>query len=72
MKTETKKPTLRELRKQERWTQKAVAEQTGIAFSTYVAYEMGYRIPKITNAKKLADFYHRKMEDIDFTAGKEE
>lgn len=62
MAKETK--TLRQMRKEIRYTQREVSEATGIPFSTYVAYEMGYRNPSLNNAKKLADFFKCKVEEI--------
>lgn len=64
------KKTLKELRKQNRYTIKEVAEKTGIAFSTYTSYEMGYRMPRVDNAQKLAEFYGCKVDDIDFSETK--
>lgn len=58
--------TLRELRKEIRYTQHEVSDGSGIPFSTYVAYEMGYRKPKIENAVKLAAFFKCNVEDIKF------
>ena len=60
------KKTLRELRKEIRYTQKEVSEGAGIPFSTYVAYEHGYRNPSLKSAQKLADFYKCRVEDITF------
>ena len=60
------KKTVKELRKELRYTQKEVSELSGIPFSTYVAYEMGYRKPSLENAKKLAKFFNCKVDDIIF------
>ena len=60
------KKTLKQLRKEIRYTQKEVSEGSGIPFSTYVAYEMGYRKPSLKNAEKLAQFFKCKVEDISF------
>lgn len=66
------KKTLKQLRKEIRYTQREVSEKSGIPFSTYVAYEMGYRKPSLDKAQKLANFYKCKVEEIDFTAEKQE
>lgn len=60
------KKTLRQLRKELRYTLKEVSEGSGVAFSTYTAYELGNRKPSLANAQKLAKFYKCKVEDIDF------
>ena len=60
------KQTLKQLRKAIRYTQREVSEGSGIPFSTYVAYEMGYRKPSLKNAEKLAQFFKCKVEDISF------
>lgn len=64
--------TLRELRKEIRYTQREVSDGSGVAFSTYIAYEMGYRMPSLVNAQKLADFFGCKVEDINFDVKKQE
>lgn len=66
------KKTLKELRKNIRFTQKEVSEATGIPFSTYVSYELGYRRAKLDTAQKLANFYKCKIGDIDFEPNKKE
>lgn len=65
MKAKEKK-TLRELRKGIRYSQREVSEGAGVPFSTYVAYELGYRRPSLTAAQKLADFFKCRVEDIEF------
>lgn len=60
------KKTLKQLRKELRYKQKEVSEGAGVSFSTYVAYELGYRKPSLAQAQKLANFYKCKVEDIDF------
>lgn len=60
------KKTLKELRKENRYTQREVCEGSGLAFSTYTAYELGYRKPSLVNAEKLAKFFKCKVEDIQF------
>lgn len=60
------KKTLKQLRKEIRYTQREVSEGSGVPFSTYVAYELGYRKPSLKNAEKLANFFKCKVEDISF------
>ena len=60
------KKTLKQLRKEIRYTQKEVSDGSGVKFSTYVAYELGYRKPSLEAAKKLADFFKCRVEDIEF------
>lgn len=60
------KKTLKQLRKEIRYTQREVSEGSGVAFSTYVAYELGYRQPSLNNANKLAEFFKCKVGDIEF------
>ena len=62
------KKTLKQLRKEIRYTQREVSEGTGIPFSTYVAYELGYRKPSLKNAKKLAAFFKCDINDIAISA----
>lgn len=66
MANEKKKKTLKQLRKELRYTQKEVSDGSGVPFSTYVAYELGYRKPSLRAAQKLADFHKCKVEDIEF------
>lgn len=58
--------TMKEIRKQQRYTVSAVVEGTGIPFSTITAYDNGYRSPSLQNAKKIADFFGVPVEDIEF------
>lgn len=60
------KKTLKQLRKEIRYTQREVCEGAGVPFSTYVAYELGYRKPSLAVAQKLANFYKRKVDEIEF------
>lgn len=60
--------TLKELRKEQRYTVKAVSEGTGIPFPTLTAYDNQYRSPSLRNAKKIADFFGVTVEEIDFKA----
>ena len=60
------KKTLRQLRKEIRYTQREVSDGSGVPFGTYVAYELGYRKPSLRSAQKLAEFFKCKVEDINF------
>lgn len=66
------KKTLKQLRKEIRFTQREVSNESGVPFSTYVAYEMGYRKPSLENAQKLANFFKCKVDEIDFSAEKQQ
>lgn len=66
------KKTLRQLREEQRLYQREVSDGAGIPFSTYVAYEMGYRGPSLKNANKLAAYFKCKVEDIIFEGAKQE
>ena len=56
--------TLKDLRKEFRYTLKAVAEGTGIPFGTLVAMDCNYRKPSLANAQKIAQFYGISVDDI--------
>ena len=60
------KKTLKQLRKEIRYTQREVSEGSGVPFSTYVAYELGLRRPSLKAAQKLAAYYKCRVEDIEF------
>ena len=47
-------------------TKTGVANQTGIPYSTYCAYEAGTRSPSGRNKKILADYYGVEVGDIFF------
>lgn len=66
------KKTLKQLRKEIRFTQREVAEGAGVPFGTYVAYELGYRKPSLRAAQKLAAFFKCKVEDINFVVNTQE
>lgn len=56
--------TLKELRKEFRYTMRQVAEGTGIPFGTYVALDCNYRKISLPNAQKIAKFYGISTDDI--------
>lgn len=58
------KKTLAELRSEQRYTLKQVAEGTGIPFGSIVAYNYGSRKIPLQNAKKIADFFGISVEEI--------
>ena len=58
--------TMKELRKQHRYTVNDVVEGTGIPFSTITAYDNEYRSPSLENAKKIAGFFGVTVEEIEF------
>lgn len=55
---------LRDLRKQYGYTQTFVAEQIGIAYQSYQAYEWGVTVPTLQNFIKLAKLYNVSYEDL--------
>ena len=71
-KARKEKKTLRQLRKENRYTINEVSEGSGVPFSSYTAYELGYRKTSLEAATKLADFYKCSIEDIDFDVKKED
>lgn len=58
--------TLDQLRDATGKTQKQVADELGVALSTIAMYEIGARTPSLKIAKKLAEFYGVKVDDIFF------
>ncbi len=53
---------LKALRKQFGYTQTYVAEQLGIAYQSYQAYEWGISVPTLQNFIKLAKLYDVSYE----------
>lgn len=56
---------LRKVRGKKR--QREVAEAVGITTSYYGMIEKGVRNPSLNLAKRIADFYCEKLEDLFFT-----
>ena len=61
---EKKQKTLKEWRKENRYTMKEVAEATGIPYGTMVALDCNYRKPSLMNAQKIAKFYGISVDEI--------
>lgn len=61
------KKTLNELREEQRYTIKALAEGAGIPYGSCVGYVYRTRTPKVEYAKMLADFLGVDVNDIDFS-----
>lgn len=59
-----KQKTLKELRTENRYTIKQVSEGSGVAFSSYVGYEIGKRRMTLMAAQKVAKFYGISSDDI--------
>lgn len=55
---------LKMLREQYGYTLKQVAEQLGIAYQSYHAYERGLTVPTLQNFIKLAKLYDVSMEEL--------
>ncbi len=53
---------LKNLRVQNKYTQKYVAEKLGISVQSYLSYEKGKTLPKVKNAIKLANLYDVSMD----------
>lgn len=58
---------LRQLRKEDNLTQKELADNLGLAFSTISMYERGIREPDFETTESIADFFNVSM---DFLLGK--
>lgn len=48
------KKWLKNIRESKGYTQESLAEEIGVAKTTYASYEQGHRQPSIINAKKIA------------------
>lgn len=55
---------LSELRKQRKWSMQEIADQLGIAKSTYAGYESGYREPALQSLTQLADLFETTVDDL--------
>ena len=55
---------LKDLRKQFNYTQAYVAEQIGITFQSYQAYEWGLTVPTLQNFIKLTKLYGVSCDDL--------
>ena len=61
----TKLPkNLKDLRKQNGYTQTYVADSIGISCSSYQAYEWGVTVPTLQNFVKLANLYSVTCDDL--------
>jgi transcriptional regulator with XRE-family HTH domain len=55
---------LSELRKQRKWSMQEIADQLGIAKSTYAGYESGYREPSLQSLSQLADLFETTVDNL--------
>lgn len=59
---------IKELRIENNFTQKFVAESLGITYQSYQAYELGISLPSLINFIKLANLYG---VSLDYLIGKD-
>ena len=59
-------PTIGDLRRKRRLTQREAALSLGLKVSTLANYETGRRTPSITDALAIARFYRRDPRKIDW------
>lgn len=55
-----------EYRKERGLTQVQLAERLGVSQATIAMYETGTRTPTLRAAKRIADFFNVRIDDIDF------
>ena len=55
---------LKQLRKQSGKTQKQVAEELGITYQSYQAYELGITVPSLQNFINLAKLFDVSYDDL--------
>ena len=55
---------LQSLRKQYNYTQQFVADQIGVKWSSYHAYEMGVTVPTLQHFIQLAKLYDVSLDDL--------
>ncbi|HWL25296.1 helix-turn-helix domain-containing protein [Peribacillus asahii] len=53
---------LTELRKSRKWSMQYIADQLGIAKSTYAGYESGYREPSLETIKNIAELFKTSVD----------
>ena len=58
--------SLSELRKSRRLTQEQLSKLLGISKSSIAMYETGQRVPSLSRAKKIAEFFNVPVEKIFF------
>lgn len=58
--------SLAELRKNKKLTQEQLSKLLGISKSSIAMYETGQRVPSLSRAKKIAEFFNVSVEEIFF------
>lgn len=56
--------SLRQLRKQQHWSQKEISEALGVSRSTYEHYESGRMTPSISSLLLLCEIYHVSLSTL--------
>ena len=56
---------LKKYRKDKGLTQKELADCVGLNVISIVRYELGHTTPSVDLARKIADFFEVKIEDLD-------
>lgn len=59
-------PTMKEWRNQKNITQEELARETGISYSSILAYDNGYRMPPVDKAIKIAQYIGVPVEKVDW------
>jgi transcriptional regulator with XRE-family HTH domain len=58
-------PTVRELRLQQLWSQRELAQRSGVAEGTIVSIETGQRLPRLLTMRRIANALGVNWMEID-------